>query len=301
MPCGAFQIIGNIVRVFGVIEIPPHRASNDIMPSCRKHAIKVFMSDQPQTPFEDDPILGEFIAYYPANRLRLIIIGTGILLVVWFVITVSLWNIPPDEAWIATIIVIMVAALLVGWWMLHLWNREVTVYRYGFSYRRGSQVAYIRYSQIRDLRQSGGLMTYFGGMIRHNTYRLHLTTDQDEFIVIDAIYERAEQLTRQIEAAITQTMLRVVRDDLARGERVRFGAGVAVSAQGVHHHAELIMWEAVGGYTLGGGALNIHTSAGEVWRRLPLAELVNVPLLVALLKAHILAGDVAEDKDDDDL
>ena len=85
-----------------------------------------------ETIIKDDPILGQFIATYPVNRLRLLILGGLVLGVVWFVTTVTLWNVDQDIASIATVTIIFVVSLVVGWGIMHLWNREVVLYERGF-------------------------------------------------------------------------------------------------------------------------------------------------------------------------
>ena len=41
---------------------------------------------------DDDPVLGPYIDHHPSDRLRLLIVGGAVLGVVWFVVTVALWQ-----------------------------------------------------------------------------------------------------------------------------------------------------------------------------------------------------------------
>ena len=152
--------------------------------------------------FEDDPVLGRFMGQYPANRLRLLMISGGILLAVWFVVTVALWNVSDEVAATFTVLMITPVALLTGWYSLHLWNREVMVYEKGFTYRRGSQLAYIRYSEVIRTRQAGGITRYFGGLVKRNTFQFTVITECDEIVPLNSLYKNLDELTLKIEAEI---------------------------------------------------------------------------------------------------
>ncbi len=245
------------------------------------------MSEHPLNPFEDDPILGAFVAYYPANRLRLLIIGSGFMLVVWFVVTVSLWNVPDDTASILTLFIITLAALILGWWALHLWNREFVLYTHGFSYRRGSHVAYIHYQHVVTVRQSGALLTYLGGLIRRATFRLTLITDVAEIILVDATYARSDTLMRQIEAAIMQSAYPRAVDTLTQGGQLDFEGELSLSADGVHYAGDTLHWAAIGDVTVAGDVLKFRTMDGDLWRQVSIMQLANVPLLLRLLRERV--------------
>jgi VIT1/CCC1 family predicted Fe2+/Mn2+ transporter len=77
---------------------------------------------------EDDPALGAALANYPSDRARLLVIGGAILAVVWLVVTVALLNVEEGQAAAITILVMGAATVIVGWYVAHLWNREVVLY-----------------------------------------------------------------------------------------------------------------------------------------------------------------------------
>jgi len=235
--------------------------------------------------FDDDPVLGAYIAHYPGNRLRLLIIGGMVLVVVYFVLTVLLWRVEETTAFIITFVTLALVTLGVGWYASHLWNREVVLYDKGFSYREGSTMAYIPYNEVVSFRQSGQVISYFGGLIRRNTLQFRLATKEDETILLNNLYRNLSQLGERLEAHIAQAQVNRVQASLDAGEHVPFGEGLELSAVGLHNHADTLRWEAFGGYRIGDGHLTIvdeHT--GENWLRTPLAEVDHIRVLIYLLR-----------------
>ena len=90
---------------------------------------------------EDDPVLGAFIDNYPSDRTRLLLFGGAIMGIIWFVVTIALWRVDDGTAFSVTVGIIAIATLGVGWFLTHFWNREVIIYKRGFSYREGSFLA----------------------------------------------------------------------------------------------------------------------------------------------------------------
>lgn len=246
-------------------------------------------ADPPSTSlsiFEDDPVLGKFIANYPVNRLRLILIGGAILAVIWFVLTVALWQVEEGIAATITVAVITVFGLAAGWFIAHLWNREVVIYREGFTYRRGSQIAHIAYSDVYAVRQHGERLSYFGGLVRRSTLRFIVQTVEDEIISLTPLYIRIDDMTLKLEAAITEALEARVKEQIKNGERVPFGDSVSVSQDGLHAGGGNLTWADYGGYTVGQGRLTVAETGGASWHAFDLAAIDNLRLFVTLLKSQ---------------
>jgi len=242
--------------------------------------------EQEQPIFEDDPILGRFVAQYPANRLRLLMISGGILLAVWFVVTVALWNVQDELAATITVLILTPVALLTGWYALHLWNREVVLYEKGFTYRRGSQIAYIRYHEVVRTRQAGGIIRYLGGIIKRNTFQFTIITERDEIILFDSLYKNLDDLTLKVEAEIYRVLLPKVNTKLDNGERVGFNDTLFISTTGIKYQSDELVWEQFGGQTIHASQLNLKRADGTLWHTFPLAEVENIRLFLALLRHY---------------
>lgn len=237
------------------------------------------------TPFEPDPVLGAYVAHYPSNRLRLLVRAGIPVLVVWFVVTVAFWQVEDTTARLATTITIFITTLVAGWYILHLWNREVVLYERGFSYVEGSLTAFIAYADIDRIRQRGERIAYFGGLVRRTVYRVTLWTHEGETITLTNLYNRVPELGARLEAAVLAAKRPAVEQALTRGERVAFG-GVTVSADGIHANGRDLLWRDFGGVAVGGGHLSLQNGGGEDWARVPLADVENAALLLVVLKAR---------------
>ncbi len=256
----------------------------------RPYAIIILMTDEniqiEQPIFEDDPILGRFVAQYPANRLRLLMISGGMLFVVWFVVTVALWNVEDGLASAITVLVITPAALLTGWYALHLWNRELLLYEKGFTYRRGSQIAYIHYADITRTRQAGGIIRYLGGIFKRNTFQFTVITSRDEIIPFTSLYKNLDELTLKLEAEIYRVLLPKLNAKLANGERIGFNDTLFLSTNGIILDTQELLWENFGGQTIQMGQLHLKTADGTIWHSRPLAGIENIRLFLALLRHY---------------
>lgn len=236
---------------------------------------------------EDDPILGRFIANYPINRLRLLIPAGAVLIAVWFIITIALWEVEDNLASTITVVVIFFASLVVGWLVLHLWNREIILYERGFTYREGSNIAYIRYPEIRATRQQGEVLSYFGGLIRRSSYQFTVETSNDEIFTLTNLYSHLDQLTLRLEQAITPSLITHSNTRLASGEKVVFNPTLAISADGLHNESQLLGWDSFGGYEIKNGELRLKNAAGEFWHGVSLRDIENIRVLIALLDERI--------------
>lgn len=250
--------------------------------------------------FEADPEFGEVLANYPSDRARLLLISGAILAAVWFVVTVALWQVEATTAALITVGVFSLATLLVGWYMAHLWNREVVLFARGFSYREGSREAYLRYSDVVAIRQKAARVAYFGGLLQRTIYRTTLKTNQDETIVLGGVYRRIAELSLKLEEKTTAARRPIVQRQLSAGETVAFGAWLSLSPTGLVFHPipanrysythpdpaaadRVLPWDDYEGYQVGQGALVIAAVSQPVWCAVNLEEIDNARLLIELL------------------
>ena len=236
---------------------------------------------------EDDPILGKFIAFYPSNRARLLLIAGAILGVVWFVVTVALWEVEAGLASAITVAVISATTLLVGWYVAHLWNREVILFEKGFSYRQGSYNAFIQYSDVRTIRQKAERLSYFGGRVHYTVYNVTLKTSLDELIVLDNIYRKMDDLSVRIETAVTIYLRPYVRSQIDEHGSMPFAQTLSVTNTGLQSEQRTLDWAQLDDYEIKNGALTIKTSTKEAWLSVPLDEVDNIRLLLEILRDQL--------------
>lgn len=236
----------------------------------------------------DDPILGPVVVNYPSDRLRLLIVGGGVYAVSAVVLNVAFL---PVEAQTASIIVIglmTVLALVIGWVILHSWNREVVLYERGFSYRQGSQLAYILFNEVRSIHLHAERVAYFGGLIRRTIRRFTLVTVHDETVLLDSRYRRVDDLLSRLERAILPHLRAHADKRLAEGQTVRFGARLGLWSAGLSVDERQLPWTDYHSYGVQGGQLYIRAQANPeiMWTSIPLAEIENLALLVEFLRVH---------------
>ena len=232
--------------------------------------------------FDDDPILSRFVAYFPSYRLRLLIIGGLLYGIPVLVLQVLLANV--EGASVLIIGSYAGIALLVGWYVLHLWNREVIVYENGFTYRQGSQIGYFRFVDITRIHQHAERVSYFGIFKRDViTYTLH--TDQAEVLHVNAVYKDVAKLGLLLESKITAARQPIVEAQLEAGKLVEFGS-LTMTDKGLRYAEHVLAWDDFGKVAIERGALRLldHNQVEHV--SIPLAELDNLMLLVKLLRDH---------------
>ena len=72
-----------------------------------------------------DPILGKPLGNFPSRRGRALLIGWSTLIATSMLLNYALIDI--EAIWVAPFIILTVAilSLVIGWWVLGQWNREV--------------------------------------------------------------------------------------------------------------------------------------------------------------------------------
>ncbi len=236
---------------------------------------------------DKDPVLGNAIANYPSNRARLLLIGGSVLLITWVIVTVALLNVPADTALLLTIVSIGIVTIGVGWFIAHFWNREVVLYEHGFSYREGSYVAYMLYTDVRRIRQRAERMTYFGGVIRRTVYRITLETTEDEIIVLSNIYRRMGDLSIRLEQLVNPFLKAAVERTLAQGDAAAFGETLSLTTDGLRDGERELAWADFGGYTIGSQHLMLQAQGDDTpWLSVKLTDVDNLSVLIEILKQH---------------
>ena len=233
---------------------------------------------------DPDPILGQPLAHFPSDRLRPLIVagvvGAPIALALGLTTAqVSAWWGP-----VVTVVIIAPVTLILAWYVLHGWNREIILYERGFSYREGSKTVFFRYNEIASIRLRAERLAYFGGLIRRNIYRFTVTTTEAERFTITNLYHRAAELGTKLTEQINLVLQPQITQKIAEGSAVAFGDTLTVKADGLHENGRDLSWEAFGGYRIGGRQLALLDQSGAVWYTLPLAEVDNITLLVDLLR-----------------
>jgi hypothetical protein len=243
------------------------------------------MSSPPPQPLPADPALGAVQSHHPSNRLRPLIvaaiIGAPVMVILNFTLAQS-------EAWYGrplTVIIVAALGLALGWYVLHIWNREIVLYERGFSYREGSKTVYFLYSEVKSIRLRAEVRAYFGGLWRRGVYRFTVTTILDDQFAITNVYSRASELGKTLEGQINALLRPRLRARLDMGERVGFGAFLALDREHVYAGGRALLWADYGGYGVSAGALLLRDKTSAVWARLPLVEVENLTLLVELLRA----------------
>ncbi len=232
-----------------------------------------------------DPILGRELAYYPVARWRLLLRGGVAYTFGYLVLMLAFANV--DDLTAAPYVIggLALWALPIGWYVLHFWNREVTLYEQGFSYRLGSQVAFIRYEDVARYYQRAERVRYFG-LIPYTVHRYTVHTVLDEVITLGNIYYRVGELALKLEAAIMAALRPKVHEALSRGEQVAFHERLFLDNDGLHSEGRTLLWADYRGYRTERRQLCIDAATQQGWFCAPLAEIANLLLLVELLRQY---------------
>jgi hypothetical protein len=243
---------------------------------------------------EDNPVLGKLIASYPSDRGRLLLPSA---LVAGTTATVLNYTLAEVDAWWAPLLTVILMALVVlaiGWYVLHLWNREVVLFDQGFSYREGSRPVFFRYTEIATIRQRGERLAYLGGLYRRTKYEFVLTTWQGDVITLNNVYRRVAEMAGRMEQKVNAVLWPVLTERLAKGEAVPFSATLNLTANGLREEGRDLTWPEFGRYRVENRQMVILDSAGAVWLTVPLAEVDNIALLLQIMREHNMNRQNAE-------
>lgn len=231
---------------------------------------------------ENDALFGRELGYYPISRARLVVPAGVIVVLIGVILNFTIAEV---EGWgpLVTTGLMTTISLVAGWWVLHQWNREVTLYENGFTYREGSKTVFFTYAEIRSFRLRAERLRYFGGLLRRTIYRFTLLTVKDERIVLTGLYSRIGELGDKLEALIVAAQRPIATERLARNEHLTFSDTLTLSQQGLHEGGRTLAWSALGGWKVERGTLILLEGQAE-WFRLPLPQVDNLALLIGLLK-----------------
>ncbi len=235
---------------------------------------------------EADPVLGNPIANYPSDRLRLLIPAVLVCGVVSVILNFTVAEI---EGWGPPLTILLMGAVVLGmgWWVLHYWNREVILYRQGFSYREGGEDVYFLYAEIASIRQRAEQLAYFGGLIRRRSVRYTLTTIRGETMSLTSIYRNVDRLAAQVEQKVNEELEPFLAGKIEKGEKVPFSDTLRLSSTGLHEGSRELLWEQFGGYKVSAGRLSLIARPDQTeWFSLPLTQIDNIPILLHFLRAH---------------
>jgi uncharacterized membrane protein YobD (UPF0266 family) len=236
---------------------------------------------------EADPVLGSALGHYPSDRLPPLIVAGVIGAPALVILNFTVAAIPEWWSPIVTILITAALGLALGWYILHIWNREIILYERGFSYREGSQIVFMTYAEIRSIRVRAERRVYFGGLLRRNVYRFTVTTNRDEQFTITNLYRRAAELGSLLTEQINATLRPALAHRLSQGERVAFSDTLELSGEGLHENGRTLEWTGYGGYKVANRQLALLDSSSAVWFALPLWQVDNITLLLDLLKSRL--------------
>ncbi len=235
---------------------------------------------------EADPVYGEAIANFPSDRTRLLIIAGAISAISAVILNFTTAAIP---GWIGPALTIVLMAgivLVLGWYVLHLWNREVILYERGFSVREGSNLVFFHYDEVAAVRLRAERLAYFGGLIRRPVYATTIITVRGETFTLDNVYRRAARFGALFVARVAPVIRARLAEALSRGDHFSFG-GLTLTPDGITIDAERLLWDEVGSFKIGSGMLTLLRTDGTLWRSVPLKTLDNLPILLEALRERL--------------
>jgi hypothetical protein len=192
--------------------------------------------------------------------------------------TEAWWGMPVTVGGVA------ITALALGWYVLHVWNKEVILYQRGFSYREGSTTVFFTYSELKWVGLQARRMAYFGGLLRRDVFTVDVWTRAGDHMQISNLYRRIAELTSRF----TEQAERVLRPEIERrlqiGEAVEFGEGLAIDRDKLIHQGRQLPWADFGNYRVGGGKLTLVKRDGTVFDELPLPTVFNITIFMDYLR-----------------
>jgi hypothetical protein len=235
--------------------------------------------------FEAHPSLGKYVAHHPSRRLWLVLRGA-----VFYAIPVGLlqlltFRVEDAAAQLILPVLYAVIALVVVWYVAHFWNREIVLYRGGFTYREGSQIADFRYGDIARVRDETERLRFFG-IFPWTRYRYTMQTRYDETLRVTNLYAETQVLIDLLDKRIAHAQLPLAREQITAGGTVNFGAELSLSREGLQHGEDELFWHELAGHRVRDGRLHLLRDNDTAWAAIPVRELDNIVLLLALLKTY---------------
>ena len=236
--------------------------------------------------FPPHPAYGAYVAHHPSRRLALIIRAGVAYTISVLVVQLLFANVPDDSKQVIVPLLYGIVASAGLWYVLHLWNREVILFEKGFTYRQGSRLGQFRYDEIAIVRQNIENVQLFG-ILRRTVYDYQMTTAHDEHLKITNVYTDTGRLINRLDSFIARERLPHLREKLTHGQAIWFGDWLKVTRDGLEQDGRSLYWQALQAFRVKDGHLILQSIDDEQWARLPVPELDNVVLLIAILKVHM--------------
>jgi len=233
--------------------------------------------------YDPDPVLGKYVSHHPSNRI-LLLVRAGIFYVVAVVVLQLIFFSVPDDA--AAIFLPIAFAGIAGmalWYTLHHWNREVVLYERGFTFRQGSDTAYILYANVIKLMQN--IEVIGAGSLKRRFFDYKLVTDINEVLPITNVYSNPDKLTRLLERAITRDRLQIMQERLSRGEDITLAENFKLTPDGISLADKELFWRELADARVREGQIIIASTSDEAWHSLPADDFDNPMLAMAALKS----------------
>lgn len=247
----------------------------------------------PEERIERDLLLGEVVDNFPSRRLRVLVSGWAVLLGSGTLFNFALLPWLGSE-WSGPLFGLGVGmmGLVIGWRVMHYWNREVILYEHGFRYREGSYHVPFRYDEIKTIRLRAERWVYLG-VIRRNQYEIRLTTYGGDVIRLTDVYHRIETLSDSLTERIHPLLRKAHALTLSQGEAIEFGSGLKLGTEGLSVSQNVLQdatadahlaWANFGGYRIQDRQLQLLTHEQQVWFAPSLSALDNITLLIEFMK-----------------
>jgi len=231
-------------------------------------------------------LLGDVIGNHPSDRLRPLIVAGVVIGGGGLLVSFTIGQIPAD--WSPPLALLIMAALtaLVGWYLLHGWNREIILYERGFTYREGSKFIDFLYNEIESLRLRAEKVSAFSGLLKYTRTRVTATTIRGEQFLITNLYRRAAELGARLQERVYRELRPKIAQMLIDGDIIRFSDTLRLDQHGLHESGRDLLWQHYGGYRVGARQLSLLDNTGAVWHTEALWEYDNLPILIDLLKSQ---------------
>jgi hypothetical protein len=235
----------------------------------------------------DDDLLGRYISHHPVNRLRLVSQAGLAYFIATTILQLLFVELDDDTASILLIFFFAAIALGLGWYVMHLWNREVVIYEKGFNFREGSTIADFQYDEVESFRQKAERLRYFGGLFRRNVYTFTIRTFRGEVLKLTNLYTDIEKLGNNMEVGINSVLEDRLRLSLVQGESVSFGESFEINNVGITADTQILLWDDFDSFGTKQGLLTLSSKTEESWYQILLEDVDNLSLLVKILRERL--------------
>jgi hypothetical protein len=239
-------------------------------------------------------VLGQSLATFPSRRLAALLQGWSVLIGLGILLNFALQEV--TAVWVSMVVVFGMGGLglVIGWRVLHLWNREVILFERGFTFREGSAAIPFQYREIKAIKLQAEQLAYFGGLLRRRVYLITLTTRAGDTLIMNNVYQNIESLADKLPAAVNASLRLTLEETLARNETMPFGDALQMAANGLSTpERPPLLWTDFGGYRIANRQIHLLHADQQVWASFVLADVENLMLLVEVLRERHTVGERA--------